>query len=210
MKYVVDYQREGIQSEVKQFVLLSGSPRRKELLQFLNPKVVLTDIDERHIEETYMEVYKQDDFVTRVAKTCCEISKAKSQMPLDEQTMYISADTMVVHANRIYNKPLDLADAERMLRSYFGNRHHVVTSVCLRMKDYLDVFYTIAAIEFVDYYPALEVAIQQYLQSGSMLDKSGAYGIQDLDPRFVQSISGDIHTIIGMPVSETARRICVG
>lgn len=210
MKYIVDYQQEGTKSAIEHVVLLSTSPRRKELLQFLEPVVTSVAIDERHVEEYYMAHYQADDFVTRVAKTCCEISKAKSMMPLEANTLYISADTMVICENEIYNKPSDLADAERMLRSYFGKQHYVVTSVCLRMQGYLNVFYTLAAIEFVDYYPELEPVIQAYLASGTMLDKSGAYGIQDLDPRFVTSISGDIHTVIGMPVAETARRVYGG
>lgn len=94
-----------------------------------------------------------------------------------------------------------------MLRSYFGKSHYVVTSVCLRTSHSLDVFYTVAQIDFVDYYPALEEAIQSYIHDKQPLDKAGAYGIQELDPRFVAGISGDIHTIIGLPVAEVSRRI---
>lgn len=72
-----------------------------------------------------------------------------------------------------------------MFRSYFGKSHYVVTSVCLRTSQSLDVFYTLAQIDFVDYYPALEELIQSYIFEKQPLDKAGAYGIQELDPRFV-------------------------
>lgn len=207
MAYVYDYEISGKLSDIERFVLLSTSPRRKELLAFLKPEIARVDIDERGIEEAFMDYYQAEDFLTRAAKTCCEISKAKSDQPLEDGVLYLSADTIVVANDQIYNKPKDLAEAKQMIRSYFGGSHHVVTSVCLRMKGYLNVFYTVAKLDFVDLYPALESAIDTYVEDKQPLDKSGAYGIQELDPRFVKAISGDIHTIIGLPVAEVSQRI---
>lgn len=207
MKTVYDYQKEGELREVTSYVLLSNSPRRRQLLAFLKPEILSVDVDERQIEEQFMAAFAGEDFLTQVAKTCCEISKAKSEIALREGALYISADTMVVAEGQVFNKPANLAEAEQMLRSYFGKSHHVVTSVCLRTSHSLEVFYTLAQIDFVDYYPALEPAIQAYIRDKRPLDKAGAYGIQELDPRFVAGISGDIHTIIGLPVAELSRRI---
>ncbi|HFI0213561.1 TPA: nucleoside triphosphate pyrophosphatase [Streptococcus suis] len=207
MKTVFDYQKVGSQPAITSYVLLSHSPRRKQLLEFLQPQIASVEVDERSIEEYYMEQFASDDFLTRAAKTCCEISKAKSDIDLLPGHLYISADTIVVSDGQIFNKPQDLGEAETMLRSYFGKSHQVVTSVCLRTTHSLDVFYTLAQIDFVDYYPALEEVIQSYIHEKQPLDKAGAYGIQELDPRFVAGISGDIHTIIGLPVAEVSRRI---
>ncbi|HFU4221271.1 TPA: nucleoside triphosphate pyrophosphatase [Streptococcus suis] len=207
MKTVFDYQKVGSQPALTSYVLLSNSPRRKQLLEFLQPQIASVEVDERSIEEYYMEQFASDDFLTRAAKTCCEISKAKSDIDLLPGHLYISADTIVVSDGEIFNKPQDLMEAETMLRSYFGKSHQVVTSVCLRTAHSLDVFYTLAQIDFVDYYPALEEVIQSYIHEKQPLDKAGAYGIQELDPRFVAGISGDIHTIIGLPVAEVSRRI---
>lgn len=207
MEYVVTYQKDGQKSAVNQVILLSESPRRKQLLAFLNPAIRSIEVDERAIEERFMAAFAADDFLTRAAKTCCEISMAKSDIALKEGELAISADTIVVFENRIYNKPTDEKQAREMLLSYFGKTHQVVTSVCLRGVDYLEVFYTLAEIRFVDYYPELEEAIESYLASGLAMDKAGAYGFQELDPRFISHVTGDIHTIIGMPVAETARRL---
>lgn len=207
MKAVVDYEKQGHRGQVNSVVLLSTSPRRRELLAFLNPEVTSVEIDERAVEEQFMAVYAADDFLTRAAKTCCEISKAKSDMDLEEGKLYISADTIVLSDEQIFNKPVDLAEAEDMLRSYFGKSHYVITSVCLRTKTYLDVFYTVARLDFVDYYEALDEAVTSYVVNKRPLDKSGAYGIQELDPRFVKAIHGDLHTIIGLPVAEVSARL---
>ncbi|HFI2473033.1 TPA: nucleoside triphosphate pyrophosphatase [Streptococcus suis] len=207
MQTVFDYQKEGSREQISSYILLSNSPRRKQLLGFLQPQIASVEVDERGIEEHFMKQFATDDFLTRAAKTCCEISKVKSDMDLVSGQLYISADTIVVSDGRIFNKPQDLTEAETMLRSYFGKSHYVVTSVCLRSSQSLDVFYAVAQIDFVDYYPALEEDIQAYIHEKQPLDKAGAYGIQELDPRFVASISGDIHTIIGLPVAEVSRRI---
>ncbi|HFU4116631.1 TPA: nucleoside triphosphate pyrophosphatase [Streptococcus suis] len=207
MQTVFDYQKEGSQPIVNSYILLSNSPRRKQLLEFLDPQIQSVEVDERRIEEYFMEKFASDDFLTRAAKACCEISKAKSDIELLPGHLYLSADTIVVAEGQIFNKPRDLAEAEAMFRSYFGKSHYVVTSVCLRTSQSLDVFYTVAQIDFVDFYPALDSVIQSYIHEKQPLDKAGAYGIQELDPRFVAGISGDIHTIIGLPVAEVSRRI---
>lgn len=207
MKYTYEYKKEGKKTSIDGFVLLSKSPRRKELLSFLSPTNYSVEIDERSIEAKYMETYKGDDFSTRAAKTCCEISMAKSDIDLEDKKMYISSDTIVIHNGKIYNKPQNELEAREMLMSYFGKTHFVVTSVCLRMKNFIDVFYSVAEVEFVEYYDELQDAIEKYINSGSPMDKAGAYGIQELDKRFVSTIKGDINTIIGLPVSELSRRI---
>ena len=204
---IVNYEQNGQLQPFNQVVLMSGSKRRHELLAFLDPVIQIAQIDERQIEATYFSQYQSEAFLPRVAKTCCEISKAKLSEARESNTLYIAADTMVVACDQIYHKPKDLEEAEQMLRSYFGQVHHVVTSVCLKTTDYLDVFYAVTEVEFVDYYPALEPLIQSYLETKSSLDKSGGYGIQEIDPRFVARIDGDIYTVVGLPVAEVSRRI---
>ena len=210
MQTVYDYQKEGQLNSYQEVILKSGSPRRRELLDFLRPQVLVESLDERAIEERYMAKYQQDPYIERVAKTCCEIAKGKIGNDLKELCLYIAADTVVVHHDQIYHKPKDDQEAYSMLRSYFGKTHYVITAVCIRQKDYLDTFYCVTAVTFVPYYPDLEAPIRAYIQSGSCLDKSGSYGIQELDPRFVASIEGDIHTVIGLPVAELSRRLNFG
>ncbi len=96
MQTVFQYQKEGDCEQISSYVLLSNSPRRKQLLGFLQPQIASVEVDERGIEEHFMKQFATDDFLTRAAKTCCEISKAKSDMDLVTGHLYISADTIVV------------------------------------------------------------------------------------------------------------------
>ncbi|MGT2666445.1 Maf family protein [Streptococcus rifensis] len=210
MSFVYNYEKRGHLQPFHHVTLLSALPRRKALLAFLNPDICPVTIDERVIEEQFMGLFADKDFLTRTAMTCCEISKAKSNRPLSEGTLYISADTIVASEDAILNKPANLVQAKQMLLSYLGKSHYVVTSVCLRTTDYLDVFYTLAEVTFSPYYPALETVIDDYVHQKQPLDKAGAYGIQELDPRLISKISGDLHTIIGFPVAETSLRLFGG
>lgn len=207
MKFIYNYEKNGELENFQHVKLMSKSPRRKDLLKFLDPEISSIDIDERKIEDKFMDLYKEDDFIHRVSKTCCEIAKAKSDVSLAKNTLYISADTMVVLDDNIYGKPKDLDQARQMFMSYFSRSHYVVSAVCLRSKSYMDVFYSLAEVRFIDYYKGLEAIIDRYLIEENVMDKAGAYGIQDLDPRFISYICGDINTIIGLPVAEIAKRI---
>ncbi|WP_297281654.1 nucleoside triphosphate pyrophosphatase [uncultured Anaerococcus sp.] len=207
MNYTYQYIKSGSKENIEKYILLSGSPRRASLLRNLNPEIRKTDIDERNIENRYMQKYESEPFTHRVGKSCCEISRAKSDVKLENNCLYISADTMVVMDGQIYNKPKNLKEARNMFLSYFGKTHYVITSVCLRAKDYEDTFYSIAEVEFVPYYDELSSLIDDYITRENVMDKAGAYGIQDLDPRFVKRISGDINTIIGLPVAEVFYRV---
>lgn len=207
MNYVNNYEKSGKIGKYNRYILMSKSPRRRDLLSFLKPEIDSIGIDERAIEEKYMKKYKSCDFIERAGKTCAEIAKAKSDVDLIKDYLYISSDTMVIMDDKIYGKPSDLIEARRMFMSYFGKSHFVVTGVCLRSENYLDVFYSVAEVRFTDYYKALDDIIDSYLKEENVMDKAGAYGIQDLDPRLISYIKGDINTIIGLPVSEVSRRI---
>lgn len=207
MNYVNDYEKIGKIEKYNKYILMSKSPRRRDLLSFLKPKIASIRIDERAIEKRYLEKYKACDFLERAGKACAEIAKAKSDVDLVKDCLYISSDTMVIVDDKIYGKPRDMAEAREMFMSYFGKSHFVITGVCLRSENYLDVFYSIAEVRFTDYYKALDEIIDGYLREENVMDKAGAYGIQDLDPRLISFINGDINTIIGLPVSEVSRRI---
>lgn len=207
MKYVYDYEKRGKIEKFDRLILMSKSPRRRDLLSFLNPCINSIEINEREIERKFMDLYSEDPFLIRAAKTCSEIAKAKSNVKISDKSLYISSDTMVVNEDKIYGKPANINEARSMFMSYFGKSHYVISAVCLREKSFLDVFFAIAEVRFCDYYSELDSAIENYLKEENVMDKAGSYGIQDLDPRFISYINGDYNTIIGLPVSELSRRI---
>lgn len=207
MNQVVTYEKEGALTTIKKYVLLSNSPRRKELLSFLKPECFSPSVDERMIEEHFMTIFDSDPFLERASKVCCELAKAKANIIPEENVLYISADTIITTNDKIYHKPKSLEEAKETIRSYFGKSHYSVTAVCMKMKDYQEVFYSTAIIHFVDYYDSLESAIDDYVEASKPFDKAGAYSIRDIDPRFIEGITGDINTVIGLPIAEISKRL---
>lgn len=207
MTYTIEFEKVGQLKDYDKIILMSKSPRRKDLLSFLNPELDSLELDEKQIQDYYMEKYKDLDFFTRVGQTSCHLAKAKSGKNQEGKSLYISSDTMVLCDEKIYNKPKDKKEADEMFRSYFGKVHQVISGVCLRSVAYEELFFSYANIKFVDYNKGLEDMIREYVNSDNPMDKAGAYGIQEISPAFIEYIEGDINTIIGLPLSQITRRI---
>ena len=209
MKYVKNVTKIGKLDKFTSVILVSKSPRRNELLKnILDFESTSTDIDERKIEELAYEKYKDREIIEKLALVCCEIAKAKIlPLELKENTLYISSDTIVINDGKILNKPKDYDEALVMLTSYLGKVHKVVTSVCLKSKNYKEIFYTFSNVKFSEKTEKNIELLKEYIDEGTVYDKAGAYGIQDLNPVLIDYIEGDLNTIIGLPVSEINKRI---
>ena len=110
--------------------------------------------------------------------------------------MVIGSDTIVVINDEILGKPKDYNDAVRMLTLLQDNTHQVMTGVSLIKGNYIDTFVDIADVTFNK---MTKEDIKKYLDTDKPFDKAGAYGIQDEHANFVQKISGDYYTIMGLP-----------
>ena len=211
MKYVKNITKIGKLDKFNNVILVSKSPRRNELLKNIcDFESTSTDIDERKIEKLAYEKYKDREIIEKLALVCCEISKAKIlPLELKDDTLYISSDTIVINDGKILNKPKNYNEALDMLTSYLGKVHKVVTSVCFKSKNYEEIFYTYSNVKFSQKTNKNIQLIKEYIDEGTVYDKAGAYGIQDLNPVLIDYIEGDLNTIIGLPVSEINKRISI-
>lgn len=177
-------------------VLASRSPRRSELLHAAGFEFTVRAAD---VDETPRDGEDPRDYVLRVAE-----EKARAVGATDEEIV-LAADTTVVLQNAILGKPKDAADAARMLRTLSGQRHEVMTGICLRHKDRMLRDFASTAVWFA----ALnDFEIQDYVNSGEPMDKAGAYGIQGLASRFIERIEGSYSNVVGLPVALVYKRIC--
>ena len=209
MKYIKNVTKIGKLDKFNNVILVSKSPRRNELLKNIcDFESTSTDIDERKIEKLAYEKYKDRETIEKLALVCCEISKSKIlPLELKDDTLYISSDTIVINDGKILNKPKNYDEALDMLTSYLGKIHKVVTSVCLKSKNYEEIFYTYSNVKFSQKTNKNIQLIKEYIDEGTVYDKAGAYGIQDLNPVLIDYIEGDLNTIIGLPVSEINKRL---
>lgn len=171
-------------------VLASASPRRRELLQSLGLEfqVQIPDVD-----ETPRPSESPRAFAERLA------AEKAAAIPVDDDTVLIAADTIVVHNEIILGKPCDEAEAFSMLSDLSGNSHEVITGVSVKRGARTAVFSVSTA---VDFRPLVEEEINAYIASGDPMDKAGAYAIQGGAAHMVRSIEGSYTNVVGLPLCE--------
>lgn len=208
---------------MKQIILASASPRRKELLGQLG-----LDFEIRPSEgEEIITKTKPEEVVKELAyQKATEISDqiqaeyGTGKKGYDEKPVkIIGADTIVVFGNQIFGKPADEADAKRMLMRLQGNTHQVYTGVCVitlgEIMQYIPSGYSVThahgsgcvqCTEFVErtdvtMYPVSEQEILDYIATKECMDKAGAYAIQGISARFIKEIHGDYNNVVGLPIA---------
>ncbi len=177
----------------KPLVLASQSPRRRTLLTNVGFtfSVVNPDIDEALVSDTLAP----NEYVSTLA-----LMKAhKGSELFARPAIVIGSDTTVVLDGKVLNKPVDAADATRMLRTLSGRTHTVYTGIALVDGERSTTAVGTANVTFRD---LDDSEIAAYVAGGSPMDKAGAYGIQDdLGAVFVSRIDGCYFSVVGLPMA---------
>jgi len=182
------------QDEPARLVLASSSPRRVELLAATGVRfdAVAPDVDETPLPDE-----APGDYVERVARTKARAVRAA----VGPDAVVLAADTTVALGSELFGKPVDIADARRMLRTLAGTTHDVHTGVAVDTARTRQCVVVTTRVEFavVD-----EADLDWYLASGEPLDRAGAYAMQAGAAQFVQAISGCPSNVIGLPMTTVA------
>lgn len=179
---------------MKDFIVASASPRRKEILSMggFGFRIIPSDCD-----ETIKEKLSPEETVKVLAER-----KALSVLSENENSVVLGCDTVVALGDEILGKPFDREDAFKMIKALSGKTHRVCTGVCIADKDKTNTFVSVAEVEF---YELSDETAESYVATGECDDKAGAYGIQGLGGTLVKSIKGDYYAIVGLPYAETVR-----
>jgi septum formation protein len=179
-------------------VLGSTSPRRAELLKQigLEFRTLKPAIDEHVAADESAR-----DYVSRMSNEKYSALIQVNELRSDE--VLLTADTIVVSENEILGKPLDEADAARMLRKLSGQQHQVLTSVTIGKKGEHNHQFIVETN--VHFRTLTDKEIADYWATGEPADKAGAYGIQGIGTIFVEAIAGSYTNVVGLPLTETAK-----
>lgn len=174
--------------------LASQSPRRKSLLKQigLDFKTFNVDLDE--------EILDREHPIKTVKRLSLEKLKLAEKMISDG--IVITADTIVVIEKEIIGKPKTLSEARNILKKLSGKTHFVYTGYSIKniLKDILITDYSKTAVTFRE---LSNSEINDYVTTGSPMDKAGAYGIQDdYGALFISKISGCYYNVMGLPLSK--------
>jgi len=170
-------------------VLASSSPRRRDLLNLIG---IQHEVRPANIDETMRPREVPRRHAERLAR-----EKASAIAVRDPDLITIGADTVVVINRKVLGKPVDVADAARMLKMLSGREHTVVTAVAVARGKKLR-----SAIEevHVKFRRLRDDEIEAYIATGEPMDKAGAYGIQGFGATIVERVEGDYFAVMGLPL----------
>ena len=182
-------------------ILASQSPRRRELLARIVPDFAVKPVD---ADESLSPDCTAKQNVAQLAQ---RKARAAAQQA-DADALIIAADTIVVCDDEVLGKPVDQADAVRMLHLLSGRTHQVMTAVCVKtaQRELTDV-----SVTDVTFRTLRDGEAEAYAASGEPMDKAGAYGIQGAGSLFIPRIDGDYYGVMGLPVcmlGEMLRAVC--
>ncbi|MBQ6712507.1 MAG: septum formation inhibitor Maf [Selenomonadales bacterium] len=173
-------------------VLASASPRRRELLtqvgyQF---KVVPSSVEEEMEDGAPIDIVKHNALI-----------KAQDIAKSYPKDIVIGADTIVVVNGRIFGKPQDENDAEKMLAELSGSVHQVMTGIAVVQGERIHSEAVVTDVTMRNYDMD---EIRAYIATGEPMDKAGAYGIQGIGALLVSHISGCYNNVVGLPIARVA------
>jgi septum formation protein len=195
-----------------ELILASSSPRRQELLREIG---IPFQVHAANINEDQKPEEAPIAYALRLAR-----EKAEAVAARYPESYVLGADTIVVLKGEVLGKPIDHADAVRMLRLLSGQTHEVTTAVSLIAPNALapntsvlphtsapntvapgTLAETRASTTKVYFREIAEAEIQQYVAGGEPMDKAGAYAIQGGASRWTDRIEGEYSNVVGLPLS---------
>jgi septum formation protein len=176
-------------------ILASASPRRRQLLAGAGYRfeVQPSEVDEPPPAPG-----------TPVADYVAELAwkKARAIAGRRKFGLILGADTACAVGGEILNKPVDRADAERMIRLQEGRDTEVLTGICLYAAE-RGIWLGTVETSVVRCRELSDSERAEYLDSGRWEGKAGAYGVQDDDP-WIVVVSGSWSNVVGLPMERLA------
>lgn len=177
---------------MQKIILASQSPRRKQLLEWAE---IPFSIHVRETDESYPEGLTPEQVAVHIARNKALVAGAD----LEDDSIILAADTIVVIDNDIIGKPRNRDEAVTILERLAGRTHRVITGVVLRKQDQEIAFHDITSVTF---HPLTNEQVCFYVDSYKPYDKAGAYAIQEwIGVVGIKSVVGDFYNVMGLPVS---------
>jgi len=181
---------------MNKLILASKSPRRKEILSYLNIpfEVIVSNADE--------SLNQNNDLRDEIESL--SFKKALAVFQEHKDAVVIGCDTIVTLDHQVLGKPKDEDDAFAMLTLLQGKTHEVITGCTIISSKQSETFSTVTQVTFK---PLSYEEINEYIKTKEPLDKAGAYAIQGQGGKFITSINGDYYSVMGLPLSELHTRL---
>lgn len=184
-----------LKNKLKKYTLIlaSGSPRRQQFFKDLDLDF---EIRLKEIEEIYPQELKAHEITNYLA----ELKSSAFEGELRPNEILITSDTIVWHNFKALGKPKNEKDAFEILKSLSNTTHEVITSVCFKTSEKVELLHEITKVTFNE---LSDESIRYYLENYKPYDKAGAYGIQEwIGFTGVSKIEGSYANVMGMPTDK--------
>jgi len=162
-------------------------------------KIPFTLVEPHADEEKIKRSIKSKDPL--VVAQIIAYEKAKSVLNKYKSGIILGADTIVVLGDEIIGKPKSQKDAERILGKLSGSTHRVITAVAFIDAQTQKTLVTYD-LSYVTFDKIGIEKIRSYISKNHVLDKAGAYAIQDGADPFIRRIKGSYYNVVGLPIEK--------
>ncbi len=179
-------------------ILASSSPRRQQLMQEAGFEF---EVRLREVPEVYPDTLP----VEQVPEYLARLKASAFNGDLQEDELLITADTIVSIHGKVVGKPRDWQQAVAMLRELSGNKHTVISGLCLTT---VREQKSCSVCTDVFFRELTEKEIVYYVDRYKPFDKAGAYGIQEwIGYVGIERIDGSFYNVMGLPVQTLCRQL---
>ena len=179
-------------------ILASSSPRRQQLMQEAGFEF---EVRLREVPEVYPDTLP----VEQVPEYLARLKASAFNGDLQEDELLITADTIVSIHGKVVGKPRDRQQAVAMLRELSGNKHTVISGLCLTT---VREQKSCSVCTDVFFRELTEKEIVYYVDRYKPFDKAGAYGIEEwIGYVGIERIDGSFYNVMGLPVQTLCRQL---
>ena len=173
-----------------EIILASQSPRR---IKFLNE----LDIQFKSVKLDFDESYPNNLMAEQITDFIADKKASYYSKLLNKNTIVITSDTIVWLNEEAIGKPKDNKNAKEILQTLSGNTHKVITSFCIKTLESKNIVNDTTEVTFKN---LSDKEIDYYIKNNKVLDKAGAYGIQDwIGYIGITNIEGTYNNVMGLP-----------
>ncbi len=197
--FILDSARANPMQNLPSLLLVSQSPRRKQILESVG--LLFQSKDPRDVTEKHPEHTEVDEITCWNATT-----KAGTLLNhVSDETILIGCDTLVVLKNEVLGKPKDKADALATLAKLSGQKHTVVSGLTLLSKKFGKV--EVNAKTDVYFRTLSQKEMYEYAETKEPYDKAGSYAVQGMGTVFIERIDGSYTNVMGFPLETFLREL---
>lgn len=183
-------------------ILASASPRRREILASLGVPFTVRTADADESCDIEDEGARVEAIASKKCAATVALLMAEQPEGLPSDTVILASDTLVSVDGDFLGKPVDAADARRMVARLQGRAHHVCSGLAVWYRGRTVTAHDTTEVLFA---PMDDAAIDAYIATGESFGKAGAYAIQGHAARYIAGIHGDYFNVVGLPVHRLCR-----